>query len=95
MSKVQDASSILKVVFALSKRPHLHRAYLVTVSFRSFIAVCDQKLIAVAPGGLKINKKCYVSLKLLSVTSFWVSFTREKEASLDENQFSAKNLEQK
>ena len=39
VSKVQDASSILKVVFALSKRPHLHRAYLVTVSFRSFIAV--------------------------------------------------------
>ena len=39
VSKVQDASSILKVVFALSKRPHLHRAYLVTVSFWSFIAV--------------------------------------------------------
>ena len=31
VSKVQDASSILKVVFALSNRPHLHRAYLVTV----------------------------------------------------------------
>ena len=28
VSKAQEAGSILKVVFALSKRPHLHRAYL-------------------------------------------------------------------
>ena len=31
VSKVQEAGSILKVGFALSNRPHLHRAYLVTV----------------------------------------------------------------
>ena len=31
VSKVQEAGRILKVGFALSKRPHLHRAYLVTV----------------------------------------------------------------
>ena len=31
MSKVQEASSTLGVAFALSKWPHLHRAYLVTV----------------------------------------------------------------
>ena len=39
-TKNQVASSILKVVFAFSKWPHLHRAYLVTVCYRSFIAVC-------------------------------------------------------
>ena len=41
VSKVQEASSILRVVFALSKwpRPHLHRAYLVTVRFHLILAV--------------------------------------------------------
>ena len=39
MSKVQEASSILRVGFVLSKRPHFHRAYLVIV--------CNQKLKAV------------------------------------------------
>ena len=39
MSKVQETSSILRVVFAISKSPHLHRAYLVTVCNQSFIAV--------------------------------------------------------
>ena len=39
VSKVQEAGSILKVVFALSKWPHLHRAYLVTVCNQNFIAV--------------------------------------------------------
>ena len=29
--KFQEASSILKVDFALSNRPHLHKAYLVTI----------------------------------------------------------------
>ena len=38
-TKYQEASSILRVVFALSKWPHLHRAYLVTICYRSFIAV--------------------------------------------------------
>ena len=37
----QDASSTLRVVFALSKWPHFHRAYLVTV--------CKRKLVAVFP----------------------------------------------
>ena len=31
VSKVEEASSILRVVFSLSKWPHLHRAYLVTL----------------------------------------------------------------
>ena len=39
VSKVQEAGSILKVGFALSKGPHLHRAYLVTVYNQNFIAV--------------------------------------------------------
>ena len=30
-TKNQEASSILRVVFAISKWPHLHKAYLVTV----------------------------------------------------------------
>ena len=40
MSKTQEASSILRVGFVCSKWPHLHRAYLVTVCNRTFIAVC-------------------------------------------------------
>ena len=36
----QVAGSILKVVFALSNWPHLHRAYLVTVCKRGAMAVC-------------------------------------------------------
>ena len=39
MLKVQEAGSILRVGFAFSNSPHLHRAYLVTI--------CNQKLIAV------------------------------------------------
>ena len=31
VSKVEETSSILRVVFSLSKWPHLHRAYLVTL----------------------------------------------------------------
>ena len=38
-SKAQEASSILKVGFALSKWPHLHRVYLVTVCKRGATAV--------------------------------------------------------
>ena len=38
-TKNQEASNIFRIGFALSKRPHLFRAYLVTVSFPSFIAV--------------------------------------------------------
>ena len=40
--KFQKASSILKVFFALSKWPHLHRAYLVTVPFILILAVYFQ-----------------------------------------------------
>ena len=39
VSKVQEASSILRVVFALSKWPHLLRVYLVTVRFHLILAV--------------------------------------------------------
>ena len=39
MLKVQEASSILRVDFALSKWPHLHRAYLVTVPFDLILSV--------------------------------------------------------
>ena len=39
MSKVQEVSSILRVGFALSKWPHLHRAYVVTVPFILILAV--------------------------------------------------------
>ena len=37
VSKVQEASSILRVGFALSKWPHFHRAYLVTVCKRKLV----------------------------------------------------------
>ena len=37
--KSQEASSILRVGFALSKWPHLHRAYVVTVPFILILAV--------------------------------------------------------
>ena len=39
-AKYQEASSILWVGFALSKWPHLHRAYVVTVPFILILAVC-------------------------------------------------------
>ena len=39
-TKSQEASSILKVVFALSKWPHLHRAYLVTCNIAPAPAQC-------------------------------------------------------
>ena len=39
MSKVQEASNILKVGFALSKGPHFDRVYLVAVCKRSSAAV--------------------------------------------------------
>ena len=39
VSKVQEASSILRVDFALPKWPHLHRAYLVTVLFDMILSV--------------------------------------------------------
>ena len=39
ISSVQKTGSILKIGFALSKSPNIHRTYLVTV--------CNQKLIAV------------------------------------------------
>ena len=41
--KFQEASSILMIVFALSKWPHFHRVYLVTVYKQSFIAVDRSK----------------------------------------------------
>ena len=40
MSRVKEAGSILNVDFVLSKSPHLHRAYLITV-------ICNEKLRAV------------------------------------------------
>ena len=45
VSKVQEATSILRVVFALSKWPHLHRAYLVTVPEYLSLAVAMRVLI--------------------------------------------------
>ena len=39
VSKVENAGNSLKAGFALSKWPHLHRGYLVTVYNRKFIAV--------------------------------------------------------
>ena len=57
VSKVQKTSSILRVGFALSKWPHLHRAYVVTVCNQIWIAVYN---IVVAVGkaslwGLKVE----------------------------------------
>ena len=37
--KYQEASSILRMSFALSKWPHLHKAYVVTVPFIQILAV--------------------------------------------------------
>ena len=39
--KNQEASSILRVDFAISKRPHLHRAYLVTECKHMSVAVSE------------------------------------------------------
>ena len=39
MSSAQETGSILKVDFALSSSPLLHKAYLVTVCNQSFIAL--------------------------------------------------------
>ena len=46
-NKNQEASYNFRLGFALSKRSHLHRAYLVTVCNQTFIAVYDnQKFIS-------------------------------------------------
>ena len=42
--KNQEAGSILMVFFVLSKQPHFHRAYLVTVHKQMYIAVSIKKL---------------------------------------------------
>ena len=39
-NKIQGSCSIYRVGFALSKTPHLHRAYLVTVRKRKSMTVC-------------------------------------------------------
>ena len=46
--KVQETGSILRVSFALSKWPHFHRVYLVTICKRSSIAVYMYLQILVA-----------------------------------------------
>ena len=38
--KIQGSGTIFRVSFALSKTPHLHRAYLVTVRKRKSMTVC-------------------------------------------------------
>ena len=45
MSRIQESGSILKIGFGLSKWPHFHRFYQVTVCNRSFIAVCYESNI--------------------------------------------------
>ena len=47
MSKAQKTGSILRVDFALLTSPHLHRAYLVTVCNRSFIAIITQSALQI------------------------------------------------
>ena len=39
-TKNQEAGSISKVIFALSKWPHLHRVYLIRVPYSFSISVC-------------------------------------------------------
>ena len=56
--KVQEADSIFKVGFALSKWPHLHRAYLVTIYNQNFIAVSKLSLCVL------IFKTTYTAMKL-------------------------------
>ena len=41
----QGADSILKVDFALSSRPHLHRAYVVTVCNQIWLAVSNTRAV--------------------------------------------------
>ena len=55
MSKIQEASSILKVVLALSKWPHLHRAYLVTVRFHLVLAVKNVVYLEIAKEKKQLN----------------------------------------
>ena len=43
MQKVQEAGSILRLGFALSKRPHFNSVYLVRVPFLTGIAVSEFK----------------------------------------------------
>ena len=61
-SKAQEASSFLKVGFALSKWLHLHRAYLVTVYNQNFIAV-DEKILAI------ICSLCWIDFSLFNQKS--------------------------
>ena len=65
-AKYQEASSILWVGFALSKWPHLHRAYVVTMPFILILAV---RLMEIGAGlnrgtlrGHKIPQKCCCTL---------------------------------
>ena len=51
MLKVQEACSVLRVGFGLSKCPHFHRAYIVNV--------CKRKLVAVHLLEEKNSVKCH------------------------------------
>ena len=44
-TKIQESDSILRFSFVLSKTPHLHRAYLVTIHKRKSMTVCIQGLM--------------------------------------------------
>ena len=47
VQKIQEASSIIRVGLALSKWPHLHRAYVVSVWFFLNTIVCSAYLLGV------------------------------------------------
>ena len=65
--KNQDARNTLSFVFALSKRPHFHRAYLATV--------CKQKLVAVHQAYIDPISKYFCISKVRSYLGVKDNFT--------------------
>ena len=66
VSKVQEASIILRVGFALSKWPHFNSIYLVRVPFLTGIAVCKYTKLAhiwFSPGFI-YNVSMYLCTKM-------------------------------
>ena len=58
--KVQQPSGILKVGFALSKWPHLHSAYVVSVLFSEYICI---SFCLLSMGGKKVQKSVYLVIE--------------------------------
>ena len=87
MSKVQEASSSLRVGFALSNRPHLHRAYVVTICNQIWLAVCIANcfryILIDSVFYIPFNKTKKSTFEKHAFFSFCVDLKEENFASLD------------